>query len=125
MNQEHNPSRDTKWAIITGASSGIGRAIAFEFAEAGFNVTLIARNQVALADVAAECSRKSGVETEVIATDLSDVSVLDALASALASKGRRYEVLVNNAGFGIYGDFASTDIEENIQLVNVQLAATL
>src|SRR5712664_2600077 len=116
---------NAKWAIITGASSGIGRALAFEFTAGGFNAVLIARNQTALADVAAECSRRSGLETEIIAKDLSDMDAVETLASALMSKDRRYEVLVNNAGFGIHGDFASTDIEQNIQLLNVQLTAAL
>src|SRR3989454_9952516 len=114
-----------KWTIITGASSGIGRALAFEFAGGGFNVVLIARNKTALAEVAAECSRRSGVETEIVSTDLSDTNALDDFISALSSESRRYEVLVNNAGFGIHGDFASTDIEENVRLLNVQLTAAI
>jgi short-subunit dehydrogenase len=113
------------WAIITGASSGIGKALAFEFASGGFNLVLIARNQAALAEVAAECYRRNGVDTEIVEADLADVDSLDHLTSALVSKARHYEVLVNNAGFGIHGDFASTDIGQNIQLVNVQLAAAL
>jgi len=114
-----------KWAIITGASSGIGRALAFEFAGGGFNVVLIARNKTALAEVAAECSRRSGVKAETVSTDLSDTNAMDDFISALSPESRRYEVLVNNAGFGIHGDFASTDIDRNIQLVNVQVAAAL
>src|SRR5437773_11993792 len=111
-----------KWTIITGASSGIGRALAFEFA-GGFNVVLIARNKTALAEVAAECSRRSGVETEMLSTDLSDTNALDDFISALSPESRRYEVLVNNAGFGIHGDFACREIDQDIQLVNVQVAA--
>ena len=114
-----------KWAIITGASSGIGKALAFEFAGGGYNVFLTGRNPAALAEVAAECSGKYRVETEVIPADLGRIESIETLIIALASKPRRYEVLVNNAGFGIYGEFASTDIEQNIQLVNVQLAAAL
>jgi short-subunit dehydrogenase len=116
---------NSKWAIVTGASSGIGKALALEFAAHGFNILLIARNQAALAQAAEECARKSGVETEIIAADLSEDGSLERLNSELASSDRRYEVLVNNAGFGIHGDFASTDIHENLQLVNVQLAAAL
>lgn len=114
-----------KWAVITGASSGIGKALALEFASHGFNVVLIARNEGALADVAAECARIGSAETEIVATDLSNLQLLEGLSARLRSDDRQYEILVNNAGFGIHGDFASTDIEENIGLVNVQLAAAL
>src|SRR4051812_46891355 len=116
---------NNRWAVITGASSGIGKALAFEFARNGFNVLLIGRNEAALAEVAAGCARKSRVETDTIVADLSDLAALDSLTSTLASKPRRYEVLVNNAGFGIHGDFASTNIEDDVRLVNVQLAAAL
>ena len=88
-----------KWAIITGASSGIGKALAFEFAAGGFHLVLIARNETALAEVAAECARRNRIEADIIAADLSRPDALDVLTSELASKPRRYEVLVNNAGF--------------------------
>jgi short-subunit dehydrogenase len=114
-----------KWAIITGASSGIGKALAFEFAGGSFNLVLISRNQEKLAEVASECSKKSAVETEVIAADLARMDEVETLISALSAKPRVYEVLVNNAGFGIHGDFASGDVGQNVQLVNVQLTAAL
>ncbi|HYR92002.1 MAG TPA: SDR family oxidoreductase [Terriglobia bacterium] len=114
-----------RWTIITGASSGIGKALAFEFAAGGFNLLLIARNAASLADVAAECVGKYGIEAEVVPADLSRMESIETLVMSIASKPRRYEVLVNNAGFGIHGDFASTDIEQNIQLLNVQLTAAL
>ena len=113
------------WAIVTGASSGIGRALAFEFAKGGFNVFLTGRNQVALEAVASECSKQFNVATEVEAADLSRFDSIDRLILAIAAKARRCEVLVNNAGFGIHGDFASTDIEAELQLVQVQLGAAL
>jgi short-subunit dehydrogenase len=113
------------WVIITGASSGIGKALAFEFAAGGFNLLLAARNEAALNEVATQCRSKHGVETEVVASDLSCTESLDQLISVLNRDSRQFEVLVNNAGFGIHGDFASTDIEQNIQLVNVQLIAAL
>src|SRR5687767_12442080 len=118
-------NKDGKWVIITGASSGIGRALAFQFAAGGFNLLLTARNEAALSAVAAQCSSRYGVEAEVISADLSRPESLDNVIAAVGSKPRHYEVLVNNAGFGIHGDFASSDIDQNIELVNVQLAAAL
>jgi short-subunit dehydrogenase len=117
--------REGKWAIITGASSGIGKALALEFAAGGFNVFLTGRNAAALDAVARECSREHGVVAEAVTADLSNVRSIDELVNEITSRDFRYEVLVNNAGFGIHGDFASTDIDQNIQLINVQLTAAL
>jgi len=116
---------EPSWAIITGASSGIGKALAFEFAAGGFNLLLIARTEAALAEVAAECQAKHHIETEIVAADLACAESLDKLMPVLERTPRQFEVLVNNAGFGIHGDFASTDIEQNIELLSVQLTAAL
>lgn len=116
---------DANWALITGASSGIGKALAFEFAAGGFNVFLTGRDKARLDDVATECSGKHRVETEVVSADLSSREAVDALVAGLNDKPRRFEVLVNNAGFGVHGAFATADIEENIRLLEVQLSAAL
>jgi short-subunit dehydrogenase len=113
------------WAIVTGASSGIGKALALEFAKGGFHLFLTGRNETALAEVAAECSKKFHVSSEVFSADLSRLDSIDKLIAALASQSRSYAVLVNNAGFGIHGDFASSDIDQELQLLNVQLAAAM
>jgi short-subunit dehydrogenase len=115
---------DNRWAVVTGASSGIGRALALEFARAGFSVLLTGRNEAALAETASGCAGFK-VETDVIPADLSQSESIDALAAMILAKPRRYEVLVNNAGFGIHADFASSDIDEEIRLLNVQLTAAL
>src|SRR5687768_2385312 len=112
-------SNNEKWPIITDASSGIGRALAVEFAAGGFNLLLTARSEAALTAVAAQCSSRYGIETQVVTADLGRTESVDNLLAALTSKARCYEVLVNNAGFGIHGDFASSDIDQNIQLMNV------
>ena len=116
---------DGKWAIITGASSGIGRALAFEFASAGFNVVLTGRNDPALADVSRECREKYRVLSDTVVAELSSRESTDQLIARLVSQPRQYEILVNNAGFGINGSFATTDIGSEIDLLNVQLTAAL
>src|SRR3989441_8869615 len=91
-------SMSGKWAIITGASSGIGKALAFEFAAGGFNLLLTARNGAALDEIAARCAKEHGVETDVVPADLSCIESIDKLIAALEATPRDYEVLVNNAG---------------------------
>jgi len=119
MNASHS------WAIITGASSGIGRALAREFSAGGFNVLLTGRNEGALAKLAEECTAEFDVRTKVVPADLSRPESVAALIEAISAFPTDYEVLVNNAGFGVHGEFAVTAIEKEIEMVNVQLAAML
>lgn len=112
-----------KWAIITGASSGIGKALAFEFARNDFNVFLTARNETALREIAEECERKFNVETEIFLADLADEDSTEDLIKLISK--RKFEVLVNNAGFGVKGDFAETDLNDELKMLTVQLAALL
>ncbi|HSP35570.1 MAG TPA: SDR family NAD(P)-dependent oxidoreductase [Thermoanaerobaculia bacterium] len=83
--------------LITGASSGIGRATAIEFARRGAKVVLAARRTSLLDEVAAECS-KTGASTMTIATDVTKRSECDALIAAAG----RVDILVNNAGFAVF-----------------------
>lgn len=112
-----------KSAIITGASSGIGKALAFEFARNGFDVFLTARNEDALQKIADECVKKIGVTAEIFTADLSDFDSTDVLIKAI--ERRRFDVLVNNAGFGVKGNFVDTNIKDELEMLNVQLAAML
>jgi len=118
-------SAGDRWAVITGASSGIGRALAREFAAGGFNLLLSGRNEVALSQVAQECNREFKVATESVPAELSDSDATDKLIAAILGQSRRYEVLVNNAGFAVHGRFSETRIESEVDLVSVQLAAAL
>lgn len=118
-------SSSPRWAIVTGASSGIGRALAREFAAGGFNVLLTGRNQAALATLAGECTDQFRVQTEVVPADLARADALDVLIAAISHAPRHYEVLVNNAGFSVHGPFARTHLAQEIDLINVQLAAAL
>ncbi|HEX4998012.1 MAG TPA: SDR family oxidoreductase [Terriglobia bacterium] len=116
---------DARWAVITGASSGIGRALMFEFAGDGYNVVLTGRNEAALRSAAEECRSRHHVETDIVIADLASAEETRRLILELASHSRRYEALVNNAGFGIHGEFVATDLEREIEMVDVQLVAML
>jgi len=114
-----------KWALITGASSGIGKALSYAFAARDYNLILAARNATALRQVADDCSSRFKVETEVYAADLSDSGAVDGLIQGLRDAGRTVEILVNNAGFGVHGEFHQTPIDREISLVNLQVECTL
>jgi short-subunit dehydrogenase len=75
--------------------------------------------------VADGCAAKYNVQTDFVVADLANAESVNALVRSILARTRNCEVLVNNAGFGIHGDFASTDIQQNIELVNVQLTAAL
>jgi short-subunit dehydrogenase len=111
---------EKKWALITGASSGIGRALALEFAANGFNVFLTARDEAALHEVAAQYVN---VESKIFVADLSDSDLTDQLINSLADQ--KIDVLVNNAGFGVKGDFVGTNIDDELTMLDVQLSAML
>jgi short-subunit dehydrogenase len=112
-------------AIVTGASSGIGAAIARELAERGHAVTLVARREERLRSLADELRSEHGVEAGVIAADLADPESREALELELARQGRYAEMLVNNAGFGSRGDFAANDMGRMTGMVRLNVEAVV
>lgn len=118
------PSADST-ALVTGASSGIGREIARQLAARGHGVTLVARREELLEQLAAELRSAHGVRVEVIPTDLADRDATDRLCEEVERRGLTVDVLVNNAGFGIYGAFASTDLDRELQQLEVLVRAVL
>ena len=102
---------DGKVAIVTGASKGIGKAIASAFAAAGAKVVLAARTRETLEQVAAEL-RESGAEAVAIPTDVTDVDAVQRLIEQTLDAYQHVDILVNNAGIGHFGpviDFAPDD----------------
>jgi len=106
---------------VTGASSGIGRALALEFAARGCDLLLIGRDSDALEAVEEKCEEDYGVKTQIFITDLADEKAVDELGSSL----KNVDILVNNAGFGVKGDFAKTNLDEELKMLDVQIAAML
>ncbi len=93
-------------ALVTGASRGIGAAIATALAEAGCHVALVARSQGAIEKLADDLRQRYGVETIALPVDLSDEGQVAAMVEAVIERWGRLDILVNNAGGGIYGDMA-------------------
>ncbi len=112
-------------ALVTGASSGIGAAIARELASRGHAVTLVARREERLRSLADELSSEHGVEAGVIAADLIDADSRAELELELARNGRYPEVLVNNAGFGSRGEFITNDTGRMTDMVRLNVEAVV
>jgi short-subunit dehydrogenase len=112
-------------AVVTGASSGIGAAIAAELAGRGFSLVLVARREERLRSLATELSSEHDVEAEVIACDLGREAERDRLQSELGGRGRSVEVLVNNAGFGHQADFARSPRERMVEMVRLNVEAVV
>ena len=110
--------------VITGASSGIGRATALAFAERGASVTLASRRRGRLADLAQECVRAGG-QAQYIETNVTDPVAMRALAQAAVRRYGKLDVWVNNAGIGAVGRFTDTPVEAHDQVVQTNLLGML
>ncbi|HEX4218616.1 MAG TPA: SDR family oxidoreductase [Acidimicrobiales bacterium] len=115
------PAAD-RTAVITGASSGIGAALARELARRGHGVTLVARRADKLDSLAAEL-RATGVRAEVLVADLSDRDARARLLDRTAELGLTAEILVNNAGFTTMGPVARSDPLTEINMIEVDVVA--
>ncbi len=118
-----NPKNSLNWALITGASSGIGRDLAKCFAGDGWSVILTARRLPELQKLAQELSNQFQVQTLCLAKDLNEPTAPGEIFQELQSKKLTVSALVNNAGFGHYGHFANTDITQELKLLQVNIVA--
>ena len=108
-------------ALVTGASSGIGRDIARSLAKHGINVIISARRRDRLQELKAELTEKYGVKVKIIAADLSDT----AQCVELHRRVRKYniDIFVNNAGLGVFGEFTDTDLDRELDELDVNIRA--
>jgi hypothetical protein len=110
-----------EWALVTGASAGIGTAFAHALAREGHSVALVARREQRLRELAAELEREHGVRTRVIAADLATPDGIDKVAAAAAEID--LGVLVNNAGVGYAGAFHKQDLAKVRELIDLNCTA--
>ncbi|NDF15944.1 SDR family oxidoreductase [bacterium] len=109
------------FTLITGASKGIGRELAREAARSGQSVILVARDRAGLESLAAELTGTYSVQAEVLIEDLSKEGAAARVFEAVQAKGLHVENLINNAGFGLYGELLSLDPQQDRDMLQVNM----
>lgn len=109
--------------LITGASAGIGYELARVFAEKGYDEILIARQQPALSRVAERLSAEYGISVTVIPADLAHPDSAREIHNEVKRRGLRVDILVQNAGFGVFGPFAETSLKDEMDMIQVHIAS--
>jgi len=114
-----------RWALVTGASSGLGAEMARSLARRGSNLILTARSQQRLDELASDLGRVNGIAARAIAEDLSAPGGSARLLESVAALGVPVELLVNNAGFGSAGPLATRDGERETAMVRLNVEAVV
>jgi len=109
--------------LVTGASSGIGMALAREFAANGWDLALTARREDRLTRFADEMSSQYGIESLVISADLSKTSAPKKIIDAIEAANRQIDALVNNAGYGLPGTFTETSWKDQARFIQLMLTS--
>lgn len=113
----------THTALITGASGGIGYELAERFAKDGHHLVLIARSEERLQAIAADFTSRYSIAVHIIIKDLTDPTAPKAIYDELQTKGISVDVLINNAGFGLFGEFIETSLEQEVDMIQVNITA--
>ncbi len=110
-------------AVVTGASSGIGLEIARLLAADGYDLLLVASGEKKLLEVAARFAGESGKTAAALAVDLARPEGPQSVLDEIERRGLAVQVLVNNAGFGVYGPFAAADLARTLEMIQVNVAS--
>ncbi len=119
VGDNHMKSKET--VLITGASGGIGKELAILFAKDGFNLVLVARSKENLMKVKNEIESFSDGSIQIYSKDLSKEDEIIALQNELSSNNIQIDYLVNNAGFGLFGEFVNTSLDEELNMIDLNI----
>jgi short-subunit dehydrogenase len=107
------------WALITGASSGIGKEFAIQLAAQGLNIVLVARRSELLESLSAKLKQDAGIKTLIVAIDLTEKESIKKLKSQIEDHGIKIRILINNAGTGQWGKFEKSSVENYRKMINL------
>ena len=100
-------------ALVTGASSGLGREMARILSKMGYDIIAVARRKDRLEELAAELD----TNIEIVVADVTDIDQ----CKKLAERANDVDVLINNAGFGVFGDLCSTDLDRELKMIDTNI----
>lgn len=112
-------------ALVTGASTGLGRAFATELARRGHDLVLVARSRDRLEELAEQLHQRYAVATEVLPADLADRDQIETVADRVRDASRPVDLLVNNAGFGMTRGFVRGELSEEERALDVMVRAVM
>ncbi|WP_139490396.1 SDR family NAD(P)-dependent oxidoreductase [Brevibacillus dissolubilis] len=116
-------SSSKQTALITGASGGIGLDLAREFAKDGHNLVLVARSQQKLEQFANELRQQYHIDVTIIAKDLSKLGAPEEIYQEVTSQAIQIDVLVNNAGVGLFGEFADSELQSVLDMMQLNMVS--
>lgn len=120
-----NAKQNKSYALITGTTSGIGYELAHCFAKNGYNIIMIGRNQDSLKELQDQLMKTYGIDVVVLVFDLTNVDAANQIFVTLHQHQYPLEILVNNAGFGLWGQFVNTDIEIEKNMVSLHITQVI
>lgn len=112
-----------KTALVTGATMGIGYELTKLFAKDGYDLVIVARSEAELMQMAVDLNLEYGVNVTPIAKDLFEPNAGEELYNEVIAKGITVNVLVNDAGQGVYGKFAETDLQAELDIIQLNVSA--
>ncbi|MES2107771.1 MAG: SDR family oxidoreductase [Bacteroidota bacterium] len=114
-----------EYALVTGASKGIGKSMAYRLAKLGYSLLLVARNEGELQQIAATLKQDFNVDVHYFAIDLSEISAPGEVANWCKKMNVPLTIFINNAGYGLWGKFGDTGISEQLNMLDLNTRAVV